>query len=77
MITTTSANVIDELLADGFLPGPPHHLSAEVVMADLRSYADLQCETCGLCSRTVRPYQRGRDYRLAAECRRCGVAVEV
>lgn len=70
-------NLIDQLREQGFVEGPPAHLSAEFLMADLASYSRLHCEACGHKRHNVNPYHRGREYRLACVCRKCGHACEM
>jgi hypothetical protein len=70
-------DLIDELNADGFLEGPPDDLSVEFLMADIDSYSRLECEECGHQRHEVKPFHRGRQYRLVCVCRKCGNAVEV
>ncbi len=77
MLTTTAPNLIDELRADGFREGPPAHLDAQALRADLRSYSRLECEQCGHKRHKVTPWHRGREYRLVCSCRACGNATEM
>lgn len=76
-LATSAPNLIDQLHADGFQEGPPLHLDAADLMADLASYARLECEVCGHQRHNVKPYHRGREYRLACVCRGCGHACEM
>lgn len=76
-LSTTTPDLIDELQADGFREGPPSHLRVELLLDDIASYSHLQCEQCGHGRHFVKPFHRGREYRLVCVCRSCGNATEV
>lgn len=75
--TLTPPDLIDELQQQGFVEGPPAHLSAELVMADLDSYRSMACESCGKRRQRVLPFHRGQDYAIVTVCRACGNALEM
>jgi hypothetical protein len=65
-----------QFLAEGFRPGIPPGLSAEVLAVDLGVY---RRQRCGLCRRRmkVKVYTDGTRHRLLCGCRHgCGFAVE-
>ncbi len=77
MITRTVSDLTADLLAEGFDKGPPSHLTAEDVMADIESYRLLECEACGHSRHDVRAFHCDKEYRLVCVCRHCGHAVEM
>ncbi len=77
MIHTATTTLIDELQQQGFIDGPPAHLSAELLMADLQSYSCMACEQCGKRRQSVLPFHRGEDYAIMTVCRSCGHASEM
>ncbi len=74
---TTILDVIADLRADGFRQGPPSHLHCDMLIADIDAYSTLECEVCGHGHHAVKPYHRGREYRLVCVCRHCGNKVEM
>jgi hypothetical protein len=74
--TTTTPNAIDELQAQGFVEGPPAHIDAVTLMADIDSYRRMACESCGKRRQRVLPFNRGEDYAIVTVCCGCGHACE-
>jgi hypothetical protein len=69
--------LLHQLAADGFLPGPPAHLSAWSQRIDARICKRMVCPTCHVRGLEYHPHHRGIHYRVAAVCGRCGTAEEV
>jgi hypothetical protein len=70
------ANQIEaELLQQGFHPGPPVHLRADIVKIDKRCYGRMECPACRRRAMRVLAFHRGNEYRIVCRCR-CGCGVE-
>jgi hypothetical protein len=76
-LTLTSPNILNALQEQGFAEGPPAHLDAVTLMADIDAYRRLVCGSCGHRHHAVNPFHSGREYRLVCVCRSCGEATEV
>jgi hypothetical protein len=67
-----------DLLAEGYRPGAPDHVTLDSRAVDDAACADMTCPDCGASSMQYRPYRRGTSYRVVAVCPRlCGGEVEL
>jgi hypothetical protein len=60
---------------DGFAPGVPAHLPAEVLEADLAAYSRQRCPRCRR-RLGVEPWTDGVSHRLLCSCPACPFAEE-
>jgi hypothetical protein len=69
----TAEALRSQLAAEGFHPGRPAHLPAEVLALDLRIYSRQRCRGCNRRLR-VEAWTDGRGYRLLCACPACEFA---
>jgi hypothetical protein len=67
----------ETLLAEGWASGPPPHLRAEALAADLEAAAEMACEHCGTVGLTLAAFHKGHRYRAVLTCGRCGTEAEL
>lgn len=71
-----SQDIEREWRALGFVDGAPAHVPPLMVRSDKRIYRHCRCQACGHRGQQVRPFHRGREYRLLLRCRSCGAGGE-
>jgi hypothetical protein len=74
----TSAPALEEALRVlGFRVGFPPFLPDRIRAIDHETTALMACGSCGYPHLECRPWHRGNDYRIVAECLNCGAGEEV
>jgi hypothetical protein len=70
-------SLAEQLLAEGWSPGAPSHVTAEALSIDRQTSRVLACEHCGKASLDFNPYHRGRRCRVIGTCPACSSDVEL
>lgn len=72
---TMAADLIANLLRDGYRPGLPVRAVAAHVAVDVAACAEMECR-CGAAGLAFLPFNKGRSYRCVAICS-CGAGEAV
>jgi hypothetical protein len=67
----------EQLLAEGWQPGPPAQLLAASMQADLEAAAEYPCPGCDENEMQAQAMHQGERYRIALRCRACLAEAEL